>query len=80
MRNNPFRGEVKLSISAMAPEKITLSLTDESGRIVATQNNSLASGVNEISINNSLYLANGVYMLRINSNTETKTIKLLKGQ
>ena len=80
VRNNPFRGEVKLSISAMAPEKITLSLTDESGRLVATQNNSLASGINEITINNSLYLANGVYMLRINSNANTKTIKLLKGQ
>ena len=80
VRNNPFLQRVKLSINVMAPEKIILSLTDESGRLVATQSNNLVTGVNEININNSLYLANGVYILRIFSNAQTQTIKLLKGQ
>lgn len=79
VRSNPFQEQVRLSINAMAPEKVTLSLTDESGRLVATQSNNLLVGVNEISINKSLYLANGMYILRIYTNTATQTLKLLKG-
>ena len=77
---NPFVQEVRLAINAMVAEKITLSLTDESGRLVATQTNSLVAGTNAVNINNSLYLANGVYILRVYTNGQIQTLKLIKGQ
>jgi hypothetical protein len=74
---NPAKDEMRLAIVSSTNEKVTISITDLSGKEVKRINTAVTPGDNNIDLNVSA-LSTGTYYLRLISATETKTTKFIK--
>jgi hypothetical protein len=76
--SNPFIDQVRLQITISAADKISLFLSDITGRSVLKEIFSAGAGSNFINLQPGPGVSSGVYFLNIRSNTINTTIKLLK--
>jgi hypothetical protein len=72
---NPANGYIYISYNNAANEKVTTSLTDMLGRQVAVIASQSTQGVTNVTYNTSA-LAKGIYLVRLQSATETTTRKI----
>ncbi|MBA2249749.1 MAG: T9SS type A sorting domain-containing protein [Chitinophagaceae bacterium] len=77
---NPFTDAVKINIETAVQDKGSIILTDLRGRRLMLQNITLAPGTNSFELNNMGRFATGTYMLSVNTTTETKSFKVVKGK
>ncbi|HAQ18181.1 MAG TPA: glycoside hydrolase family 44 [Prolixibacteraceae bacterium] len=75
---NPASDQVNLEFSLPEKSKLTIALYQANGMLSKTIcNTAFESGNHQIEINSG-YLSSGIYWIRFISETETKTIKLIK--
>lgn len=75
---NPFVSQVKVKVSSDRNELVRIRISDNAGRLVRVQNNSVPKGVNDISIDNLSALAPGVYYVEVKTSYSTFRYKLTK--
>ena len=73
---NPFKGHTTLVINAEKKENVTVEVYNLAGAKVATLLNDQIFGQQKINFD-SASLSKGIYVARVNSNTETRMIKLI---
>jgi Secretion system C-terminal sorting domain len=78
VRSNPFADNINLTIQSNAKDNAVITVTDLSGRKVATSSAKLVQGVNTLSVNNLQNLSKGIYILQVSALSETYKFKLLK--
>jgi hypothetical protein len=75
---NPFVTGVKLTVLANTTEKYTITVTDFTGKQVATLTKSVDKGENTIVLDELNEVHTGVYFIQVISANETQTIKVVK--
>ena len=75
---NPFNDIIRMQINAALPANATIMLYDMLGRRLVTKNIKLATGINDIELTESILLANGNYQLKILTERNQQTIKVVK--
>jgi len=75
---NPFRDNVQLSINSSDAGNINYTLLSSEGKQLKNASEKISRGSNVFFINDLGSLQAGIYFLQVQSNGETKTIKLLK--
>ena len=75
---NPFSTHVSFRYEARVNAKMTLQLSDMSGRVIRTETQSIHAGVGYYTVSNLSGLAKGQYVLRINAGSEQYTERLIK--
>lgn len=75
---NPFTTDVTVKISADAPGKANIELTDITGRKVSSQVQNVSEGQNSIAIDHVSKLKAGVYFISIEMNGKQYVEKLIK--
>lgn len=76
--SNPFKQQLQLMVSTVNADYYTLSLVDLAGKTIWMQKQLLQKGNNPLIITETSKLLPGAYLLRVNDNTESITLKLLK--
>ncbi len=76
---NPFKENLKVNIESPSQDKVTLIVTDLSGRKLLKQNKNVFAGKNTIDINGADKFAKGSYLLTIIASQRMQTIKIIKG-
>jgi 1,4-alpha-glucan branching enzyme len=76
---NPFRGVLLVQVNSALHDKVTLSITDLSGRELLKQNRSLLPGNNELRVNEAQHFSAGTYLLTITGSQQKQSIKIVKG-
>jgi hypothetical protein len=74
---NPFGSELSAYVSMKKPGKLTLTLTDLSGRTIQSVNGTYGLGETQVKMNAGK-LSNGVYLLRIQGENMNITQKVIK--
>jgi Secretion system C-terminal sorting domain len=74
---NPTANTAQLRLEVAKGGLAAITISDASGRIVLTQNTIIATGSNNISINNLNKLNEGIYNVRVNSGDEVYTERLM---
>ena len=72
---NPIKSSAKLQISSENADNITISILDLTGKICKLYNWNIEQRLNEITLNNEGF--EGVYLLKIPTNTKTIVQKLV---
>jgi hypothetical protein len=75
---NPFRENLKVEISSRKDEWFVFRITDLAGRELFRETHAIRQGKNVIHIRDSKLLASGVYMLRIETETEKQGYRVVK--
>lgn len=75
---NPFAGEIRVSINSTLQEQARISLSNITGQIVWQQKNILQQAVNTVMLTGLDAFHPGIYFLTIKTQTQKKTIKLIK--
>lgn len=75
--NNPFTDKVLLEVSQLSNQNVSFALTDISGNVVWSAEQTLHKGLQTITVTPPA-LAAGIYMLRAVSSDRTQVIKLVK--
>jgi hypothetical protein len=75
---NPFKDQLIAEIQVMESQTLKLSLIDNMGRLVRTQNFTVISGNNRITMEHLEALPAGMYTLQVQSNTELLAKKVVK--
>jgi hypothetical protein len=75
--SNPFHDQLGVRIPATAPEKLVLSLLDQTGKVCLRQNYTTQTGNNFVNLYPS-GMAAGVYLLHIQGARTDETIRVLK--
>jgi hypothetical protein len=74
---NPFTQSPELYLTGMAEERITVIISDISGRVLATQEVSISEGLNRIKLSSTDELPAGVYFVSVNGE-QKQQIKVVK--
>ncbi|MBC7867255.1 MAG: T9SS type A sorting domain-containing protein [Gloeobacteraceae cyanobacterium ES-bin-316] len=77
---NPFTDVLRVNISSLVKEPVTLLVTDLSGRQMHKQVLQVQAGVNLVEIAEAKKLSAGSYLLTIISQQQNSTIKILKSK
>ena len=75
---NPFLDNIVIGINSNAKGYVTLSILDNSGKILRKEQRSLEKGFNNLSVNGLASLANGIYLLTLECYGEKLSFKLIK--
>ena len=75
---NPFADQIKVTVSSVSEGKVTMTLLDNSGRIMKNKTAYIQPGVSTISLNGVADLAAGVYYCKVSFGAEVSMYKLLK--
>lgn len=75
---NPFTSKITLQLESPANAEVQVKLTDFSGKTVRKETLSLKSGANKIDLTQLDPLPAGIYMLGVQNETFSQTIKLVK--
>ena len=75
---NPFGKKVQVKVNSQVPEKITIRLVDNNGRVVKKQEASTQKGDNNITLDRIDDLPGGVYFLEVITPTRKMKTKLMK--
>jgi uncharacterized repeat protein (TIGR03803 family) len=76
---NPFINNLVITIHSLEQDKATLILTDVSGMQLYKENIQLQAGTNVKSINETIRLPKGTYVLTVVTSQQTQSIKIVKG-
>jgi hypothetical protein len=74
---NPTANTAQLRLETGKNGIAAIIISDATGRVVLTQNATVAAGSNNIAINNLYKLAEGVYNVRVSNNSEVYTERLV---
>lgn len=75
---NPFYNKLAVEITTSQSQLVYLQLIDNSGKIICRQPFALVNGTNNLQLENSGSLANGLYTLQLLSDAITISRKVLK--
>ncbi|MGZ8570448.1 MAG: choice-of-anchor B family protein [Bacteroidia bacterium] len=75
--NNPFRDQLQLKIESSENSNWQFDLYDAAGHIIGTEKMLLPQGVHNILLYENASLSNGMYVLRVKNDQNTKTFKLI---
>jgi hypothetical protein len=75
---NPYSTDYSLSFTATNNGNASIEMVDLQGRVVASQEATIASGPNTLSMKETTNLKSGIYFVRLTINGETQIIKLVK--
>lgn len=78
MLPNPFTDYVKLKVNAQQNSQIRITIYDETGRAVKTQQNDLHPGINYIMVGGLQSLSRGIYLLKTDDGVEKTHNKIIK--
>jgi hypothetical protein len=78
--SNPFIDDIRLKINTSIRDNLALVLTDMQGKIMLQQNLKTQAGDNMVTLHPGNGAAQGIYILRIQGNTISQTLKLVKQQ
>jgi hypothetical protein len=73
---NPFETDLNITVNAVEKQEVTIRLYSLTSQLLFSTKLEVASGVNELKIEPQVAI--GVYLLQIDVNGETKTIKVIK--
>jgi Secretion system C-terminal sorting domain len=74
----PFIDNLNISIASQAKGQASVRILDNTGRVLASQNNAVSRGVTLVTVNNLGKLSRGIYILEVKANDEVITQKLIK--
>jgi len=74
---NPFSNEFSVKFISEKTETISLSIIDVTGKIVFMKNAAIAKGENRISVLENTFLSSGIYFLRIQTQEEIRSLKII---
>jgi hypothetical protein len=77
---NPFQHSLAININIAKQEKVTLQVTDMTGKLITEQVVEAASGSNQIMLQGLENLKAGMYFVNVMGATEISTIKVVKQQ
>ena len=75
---NPFINLITITCNSSQKQLVRVSLIDISGREVFSENKLLESNTNTFTIKPETQLAKGLYILKIVSNSQSSSIKVIK--
>ncbi len=75
--SNPFFDQIRLKINLSRPQNLTMTVSDMQGKTYITQSYQAQSGDNFVNIQPSV-TSSGMYILRIQGDTYSQTVKLEK--
>jgi hypothetical protein len=75
---NPYSTDYSLSFTATNNGNASIEMVDLQGRVVASQEATISSGPNTLSMKETTNLKSGIYFVRLTINGETQIIKLAK--
>lgn len=75
---NPFGKKVQVKVNCEVPEKVTIRLIDNGGRVVKKQEASAQKGTNNITVDRIDDLPGGIYFLEVTTPTRRMKTKLMK--
>jgi hypothetical protein len=75
---NPFKGALNVELNVSSAQKIALNLYDLQGKLVFEQKPAIYNSSTSIRLNGTADLAPGTYILKMNTDTEQHTYKLIK--
>jgi hypothetical protein len=75
---NPFQNTIVLKYKLPRDQKISVNLFNSAGALMRKEEYAATAGLGMYTINDLERLAKGIYMLKVESGTETQIIKLLK--
>lgn len=75
---NPFVNSITITYNSTQKQLVHISLIDISGREVFAENKLLESNSNTFTIKPETQLAKGLYVLKITSNHQSSSIKVIK--
>jgi hypothetical protein len=75
---NPFINSITITCNSNQKQLVQISLIDISGRVVFSENKLLESNSNTITIKPETQLAKGLYVLKLVSNNQSSSIKVIK--
>jgi hypothetical protein len=78
MYPNPFVEKVNIAVSSETSSQAVIRMFDNTGRMIASQQNAITKGVNNITIDNLAGLPRGIYMIKIQIGDDVITQKLIK--
>ncbi len=74
---NPIKDFAKVLINSSKAQNATIFITDATGKIVFKQNKSLSTGLNDFTINSTLFIS-GIYQLSVETKTGKENFKIIK--
>jgi hypothetical protein len=74
---NPIKDFAKVLINSSKAQIATIFITDATGKIVFKQNKSLSTGLNDFTINSTLFIS-GIYQLSVETKTGKENFKIIK--
>jgi hypothetical protein len=75
---NPFKGVLNVQLNISAAQKLSLRLYDMQGKLVFEQKPAIYNNSTNIRLNGTENLIHGTYILKINTDVEEYTYKLIK--
>lgn len=75
---NPFKSEVQVKLYSNRAETATITITDISGKVILSQENSLKEGDQIIGLTGAEILNSGIYLVRISQGEQVIVRKLVK--
>ena len=72
---NPFNPSTALPIELSKPARLTLTIYDETGRLVSQETHELAAGQHQLNVNGAEW-ATGTYFARVAAGSELQTVKM----
>lgn len=77
---NPFGKKVQVKFNSDAPDRVTMSIIDNTGKTITTQTDPVVIGENRITIKNVDNLPGGIYYLELVTKDKRIRTKLMKQQ
>jgi hypothetical protein len=74
---NPFQGQTEINFSVPAPAKVTLTVSDALGKVIATEKINAQAGANTYLLKGDK-LSNGVYFLNLTNGRESSRFKVVR--
>jgi hypothetical protein len=75
---NPFKDKITAEINVSDAQVVYLQLIDNSGKVIRKQQYAVTNGTNNLQLDNTGSLPNGLYILQLQTGTRNFSIKLVK--
>jgi hypothetical protein len=80
VKENPFGDQLRVEISSNTTGDIVLQLYGVDGKLYASRQETLQTGINTVILDNLSGLNHGIYVLSATGNTQNATIKVIKNR
>lgn len=76
---NPFSKKLQVTVDAPSNDRLTIMITDFSGKLLLKKEINVLEGTNAFEIPEAANFANGMYVMKVTGSEQSQTIKLIKG-